>query len=238
MPICITHTNYYRAPSHLLTQGPHGRLRAGSAEGAGSRGRAALRPAPRVRARARGPEALAQRSFPSALGGPWRRRHLGGAVPGAAGPVRAACPVGAWMDGVRDRARLPGMRRAAEGGAEFAGSRLPDPRGTAARPLRLPRPPRVPGLPIPLPRSRCLPQPCPGVGKQTGFFVGAEQRRLWRAARGWALGPCPSPVPCPCPRAPSSAGAGGATCSEGAPCCTRPCSGPSCRAHSCFPSAL
>lgn len=154
------------------------------------------------------------------------------------------------MDGVRDRAPLPWVRRVAEGGAKFAGSRLPDPRGTAARPLRVPRPrvprpSRVPGLPTPLPRSRCFSQPCPGVGKQTGFFVGAQQRRLWRAAARVARGALPSPcAPRPCPALPpaaglsSSAGAGRPTCSEAVPCYIRSCSGASYSAHSCFPSAL
>lgn len=54
------------------------------------------------------------------------------------------------------------------------------------------------------------------------------------------LAPCPSPVPCPAARAglSSSAGAGGMTCSEAVPYYIRPCSGASCRARSCFPSAL
>lgn len=154
------------------------------------------------------------------------------------------------MDGVRDRARLPWVRSVAEGGAKFTGSQLCDPHGTAARPLRVPRPrvprlSRVPGLPTPLPCSRCFPQPCPGVGKQTGFFLGAQQRRLWRAAARVARGALPSPrAPRPCPGLPpaaglsSSAGAAGPTCSEAVPCYMRPCSGASCRAHSCFPSAL
>lgn len=154
------------------------------------------------------------------------------------------------MDGVRDRARLPWVRSVAEGGAKFAGSRLPDPRGTAARPLRVPRPrvprpSRVPGLPTPLPCSRCFPQPCPGVGKQTGLSAGEQQRWLWRAAARVARGALPSPrAPRPCPALPpaaglsSSAGAGGRTCWEAVPCYIPLCSGASCRAHSCFPSAL
>lgn len=153
------------------------------------------------------------------------------------------------MDGVRDRARLPWERRVAQRGAKFAGSRLSGPRGTAARPLRvlrprMPRPSRVPGLPTPLPCSRCFPQPCPCIEKQTSLFVGAQHQWLWRAAARVAGGLFPSPrAPRPFPALPpvrvsGSAGAGGMTCSEAVPYYIRPCSGASCRARSCFPSAL
>lgn len=73
---------------------------------------------------------------------------------------------------------------------------------------------------------------------------GKEHRRLWgRSACGAGrppLAPSPRPFPALPPAAgpSSSAGAGRATCSEAVPCCIRPCSGPSCRAHSRFPSAL
>lgn len=115
------------------------------------------------------------------------------AEPGAAGPVRAACPVGAWMDGVRDRARLPGVWRVAEGGAEFAGSRLPDRRGTAAQQLRVPRPPRIPGLPtlFPSPGSSVSPVPVSGSrwASSWGMCRRAASPRPFRALPPAAAAP-------------------------------------------------
>lgn len=124
------------------------------------------------------------------------------AEPGAAGLVRAACPVGAWMDGVRDRARLPWVWRVAEGGAEFAGSRLPYRCGTAAQQLRVPRLPRIPGLPtlFPAPGASVSPVPVSGRrwasswGRSTGGSGGPQ--RVWRGAASPRPVPFGRSVPC------------------------------------------
>lgn len=137
MPICITHTNYYRAPSHLLTQGPHGRLRAGSAKGGGVTGPRRSAPRPQgARARSRAGSARAAQ-LPLSVGGAveaapsWRSRA--GSCGTRPSGVSGGC-VDGWREGQSTPPRDAACGRGRRGVCRFSVAR-PSRNRCAATPL-------------------------------------------------------------------------------------------------------